>query len=95
MSAKPRVIWTIWVADPSLISSRQLPLERRGEQEDVMEESMKSRRKRGLSPRGQFEHSKREAVAIIDADREANRQKTENLRAMRLARQESTDKPSD
>lgn len=51
-----------------------------------MVEIEKSRRKRGLSPKGNFEESKRIAVAAIDAQRDADRQKSEVLRALRLSR---------
>lgn len=60
-----------------------------------MDDIVETRRKRGLSPRGKFEESKQVAVAIIDANIEADRLKTRTLRALRLARQNQSPKLSE
>ncbi|WP_455272943.1 hypothetical protein [Rhizobium herbae] len=60
-----------------------------------METTVKTRRKRGLSPRGNFEESKREAGAIIDARHDADRRKSEYLKALRLSRDGLPDKSPD
>jgi hypothetical protein len=50
----------------------------------------KVRRTRGPSPRGDFEQSKKAALAAIDAVKESERVKTARLKAMRLAMSQST-----
>jgi hypothetical protein len=50
----------------------------------------KVRRPRGPSPRGDFEQSKKTALAAIDASKESERVKTARLKAMRLAMSQST-----
>lgn len=52
-----------------------------------MTELTKPRRARGTSPRGDFEHSKQEALTVIEARREADREKTERLKRLREERQ--------
>lgn len=42
------------------------------------------KRKRGSSPRGNFEQSKAVATTIVEAQRAADQLKTKNLRAARL-----------
>lgn len=42
------------------------------------------RRPRGLSPRGDFESSKAVAVALIEEKRQADRVKTQTLKAARM-----------
>lgn len=51
-----------------------------------MENTIKQKRKRGDSPRGNFEDSKREAIAVIEEKRDADRRKSESLKALRLLR---------
>jgi hypothetical protein len=51
-----------------------------------MENTVKQRRKRGGSPRGNFEDSKREALAVIEEKQEADRRKSESLKKLRLLR---------
>jgi len=60
-----------------------------------MDHIVKPRRKKGASPRGNFEQSKRIAVAAIDAEREAERQKSKTLKALRLARDKVPTRPLD
>jgi len=42
------------------------------------------RRPRGLSARGRFEDAKAEAMKVIEAQRSADREKTQRLKAARL-----------
>ncbi len=58
-----------------------------------MNKIAKKRRKRGLSALGDFDESKRVAEAVIDAKRDADRHKSELLRALRLARVGLTTEP--
>jgi hypothetical protein len=53
-------------------------------------EAAKSRRTKGASPHGQFEETKAVAWALIEMSKEAERQKTEALRAARLAQGSKT-----
>jgi hypothetical protein len=46
----------------------------------------KKRRSRGPSPRGLFEEAKAEAIRVLEAQRLADREKTERLKAARLRR---------
>lgn len=54
------------------------------------------RRPRGASPRGDFETAKEAATSVLEAERAANREKTERLKARRAAisRQGLDAKPS-
>lgn len=54
-----------------------------------METEKKKRRPRGLSSRGNFEESKQAAQVFHDEKGNADRAKTESLKALRLARASS------
>jgi hypothetical protein len=54
---------------------------------DVNSKEAKSRRRRGPTPRGQFEESKLFATESETARLEAARKKTEQLRLLRLERE--------
>ena len=51
----------------------------------------KKRRSRGASPRGRFEEAKAEAMRVLEAQRRAEREKTERLKAARLQRDRKQD----
>jgi hypothetical protein len=51
----------------------------------------KKPRSRGPSPRGRFEEAKAEAFRVLEAQRVADREKTERLKAARLQRDRKQD----
>jgi hypothetical protein len=60
-----------------------------------MNKILKPRRKRGVSPRGDFEESKKFAAADSDEKRIADQKKSEVLKALRLSRDGLSTKPPD